>query len=74
MVYTTAGMSIARVSVVDGSGKEVFDEQIRLDEGVDMMCVIIRISCLYLSTHVAHAAITTPVGQASSPTNTPKPH
>jgi RNA exonuclease 1 len=37
MVYTTAGMSIARVSVVDGSGKEVFDELIRLDDGVDLM-------------------------------------
>lgn len=37
MIYTTAGMSIARVSVVDGSGKDVFDELIRLDDGVQVI-------------------------------------
>ncbi|CAA7259853.1 unnamed protein product [Cyclocybe aegerita] len=34
MIYTTGGMRVARVSVVDGSGKEVLDEIIRMDEGV----------------------------------------
>jgi RNA exonuclease 1 len=39
MVYTTGGMSIARVSVVDGSGKEIFDELVRLDDNVELMYV-----------------------------------
>jgi RNA exonuclease 1 len=37
MVYTTGGLRVARVSVVDGSGKEVFDELVRMDEGVNIM-------------------------------------
>lgn len=37
MVYTTAGMRVARVSVVDGTGKEVFDELVRMDDGVHVM-------------------------------------
>jgi RNA exonuclease 1 len=37
MIYTTAGMSVARVSVVDGAGKEVFDEFVRMSEGVEIM-------------------------------------
>src|ERR1700733_11529431 len=36
MIYTTGGMRVARVSVVDGSGFEVFDELIRMDEGVEV--------------------------------------
>jgi RNA exonuclease 1 len=36
-VYTTQGMSVARVSVCDGTGKVVFDELIRPDEGVEVM-------------------------------------
>jgi len=34
MIYTTQGMSCARVTVVDGRGDEVLDELVRLDEGV----------------------------------------
>lgn len=34
MVYTTGGFRVARVSLVDGKGKVVFDELIQMDEGV----------------------------------------
>jgi len=37
MIYTTGGMRVARVSIVDGSGKEVFDEFIRMDDDVHVM-------------------------------------
>ena len=39
MIYTTGGMRVARVSVVDGDGKEVFDKCVRMDEGVEVMLV-----------------------------------
>ena len=39
MIYTTGGMRVARVSVVDGSGTEVFDQLVRMDEGVEVMSV-----------------------------------
>ena len=39
MVYTTGGMRVARVSVVDGSGTEIFDELVRMDDGVEVMSV-----------------------------------
>lgn len=34
MIYTTGGMRVARVSVVDGTGTEVFDKLVRMDDGV----------------------------------------
>ncbi len=37
MVYTTGGVSVARVSDVDGSGNKVFDELVKMDEGVEVM-------------------------------------
>ena len=37
MVYATGGFCIARVSVVDASGKEVFDELIKMDDGVEVV-------------------------------------
>lgn len=37
MIYTTAGMSIARVSVIDGSGKCVYDKLMRMDPGVGVL-------------------------------------
>lgn len=37
MIYTTGGMRVARVSVIDSSGKEVLDELVRMDEGVEVM-------------------------------------
>jgi RNA exonuclease 1 len=39
MVYTTGGFRIARVSVVDASGECVFDEFIKMDDGVKVVCV-----------------------------------
>ncbi|KAI0661013.1 ribonuclease H-like protein [Cubamyces menziesii] len=37
MIYTTGGMRVARVSVVDSAGKEIFDEYVRMDEGVEVI-------------------------------------
>jgi RNA exonuclease 1 len=47
MVYTTGGMRVARVSVVDGSGVEVFDELVRMDDGVEVTSVflVMRLRC-----------------------------
>src|SRR5882757_8402262 len=39
MIYTTGGMRVTRVSVVDGDGKEVFDKCVKMDEGVHVMLV-----------------------------------
>ena len=39
MIYTTGGFRVARVSIVDGSGKEVFDQLVRMDDGVHVMLV-----------------------------------
>ncbi|KAJ7507912.1 Rexo1 protein [Mycena galericulata] len=37
MIYTTGGMRVARVSVVDGAGTEVYDELVRMDDGVEVI-------------------------------------
>lgn len=51
MVYTTGGFRVARVSVVDGDGKEIFDQLVKMDEGVDVMCVIyIQMILVFSST------------------------
>lgn len=39
MIYTTGGMRVARVSIVDGEGKDVFDKCVKMDEGVHIMLV-----------------------------------
>ena len=39
MVYTTGGFRVARVSVVDADGKEVFDQLVKMDEGVEVVFV-----------------------------------
>jgi RNA exonuclease 1 len=39
MIYTTGGSRVARVSVIDGSGKEVLDQLVRMDEGVQVMYI-----------------------------------
>lgn len=39
MIYTTGGVRVARVSVVDGSGKEIFDEHVKMDDGVEVVLV-----------------------------------
>ena len=40
MIYTTGGSRVARVSVVDGSGQEIFDEFVQMDDGVEVMSVV----------------------------------
>ncbi|KLO08284.1 hypothetical protein SCHPADRAFT_944602 [Schizopora paradoxa] len=37
MIYSTAGISCARVSVVDGCGGKVLDELVRMDDGVEVI-------------------------------------
>ncbi|KAJ2930242.1 hypothetical protein H1R20_g6921, partial [Candolleomyces eurysporus] len=37
MIYTTGGMRVARISIVDGAGEKVFDEFIRMDDGVHVI-------------------------------------
>jgi hypothetical protein len=37
MIYTTGGLKVARVSVINGLGKEVFDHLVRMDEGIQIM-------------------------------------
>ncbi|GJE84208.1 ribonuclease H-like protein [Phanerochaete sordida] len=37
MIYSTGGMRVARVSVVDSTGREIFDEFIKMDEGVEVI-------------------------------------
>ena len=39
MIYTTGGIRVARVSVIDGAGKEIFDELVRMDDGIQVMLV-----------------------------------
>ena len=41
MIYTTGGFRVARVSVVDGSGTEIFDQFVRMDDGVQVMYVFL---------------------------------
>ena len=49
MIYTTGGLRVARVSIVDGSGKEVFDQLVRMDDGVHIMSVLLffYLFCVY---------------------------
>lgn len=46
MVYTTGGMRCARVSVVDGARKEVFDELVKMDEDVEIVYVNVNGPCM----------------------------
>lgn len=50
MIYSTGGMRVARVSVVDGAGQEVFDELVRMDDGVEVMSVHIFLKSVCLNT------------------------
>ncbi|KAH9853502.1 Rexo1 protein [Lenzites betulinus] len=44
MIYTTGGMRVARVSVIDSAGKEIFDEYVQMDEGVEAIDLNTRFS------------------------------
>jgi RNA exonuclease 1 len=39
MIYTTGGLRVARVSVINGSGEEVLDQLVRMDDGVQVMYI-----------------------------------
>ncbi|KAH9951613.1 Rexo1 protein [Amylocystis lapponica] len=58
MIYTTGGMRVARVSVVDSTGKEVFDELVRMDDGVEVIDYNTRFSGI---TPEAHASALLPL-------------
>lgn len=51
MIYTTGGMRVARISVVDGTGTEIFDELIRMDDGVDVIDYNTRFSGITQEKH-----------------------
>lgn len=52
MIYTTGGLRVARVSVIDGCGKEVLDQLIRMDDGVQVMCIDHLNSCALVNLEV----------------------
>ncbi|KXN86438.1 RNA exonuclease 3 [Leucoagaricus sp. SymC.cos] len=51
MVYTTGGFRVARVSIIDGKGKEVFDQLVRMDEDVHVIDYITRFSGMNEESH-----------------------
>ncbi|KAH7914206.1 ribonuclease H-like protein [Hygrophoropsis aurantiaca] len=57
MIYTTGGMRVARVSVVDGSGATIFDELIRMDEGVEVIDYNTRFSGITQEEHDSKASL-----------------
>ncbi|KAI0068640.1 ribonuclease H-like protein [Artomyces pyxidatus] len=57
MVYTTGGFRVARVSVVDARGKEVFDEIIKMDEGVEIIDYVTRFSGLTAEIYASRAVL-----------------
>ena len=56
MIYTTGGLQLARVSLVDGEGKQVFDEFVRMPEGVKVIDYITRL-VFYLSLYFSLSLI-----------------
>jgi len=57
MIYTTGGFRIARVSVVDASGKEVFDELIKMDDGVEAVDLNTRFSGIHPEEYATRAVL-----------------
>ncbi|KIL68064.1 hypothetical protein M378DRAFT_100578 [Amanita muscaria Koide BX008] len=51
MIYTTGGLQVARVSLVDGSGSQVFDQLVRLNDGVDVIDYNTRFSGITEEEH-----------------------
>lgn len=69
MIYTTGGMRVARVSVVDGSGKEVYDQLVRMDPGVEIMYVVCPSASYYAdfnSDYITRFSGITPESHASA--------
>ncbi|KAH9977779.1 ribonuclease H-like domain-containing protein [Lactifluus volemus] len=57
MIYTTGGFRIARVSVVDVRGKEVFDEIIKMDDGVEAVDLNTRFSGIHPEEYATRAQL-----------------
>lgn len=57
MIYTTGGFRVARVSVVDASGKSVFDEFIKMDDGVKVVDLNTRFSGIHSEEFAARAVL-----------------
>ncbi|THH19866.1 hypothetical protein EW146_g1402 [Bondarzewia mesenterica] len=57
MIYTTGGFRVARVSVVDGNGKMVFDEIVKMDDGVEVVDFNTRFSGLTAEHYAEHARL-----------------
>ncbi|KAF8663427.1 hypothetical protein AX16_000997 [Volvariella volvacea WC 439] len=51
MICTTGGTRVARVSIVDGLSKRVFDELVRMDDGVEVVDYITRFSGITPEEH-----------------------
>ncbi|KAF5344070.1 hypothetical protein D9758_008862 [Tetrapyrgos nigripes] len=58
MIYTTGGMRVARVSLVDHLGKSVFDEFVRMDDGVEVLDFNTRFSGITASDYASKARLT----------------
>ncbi|KAI9467018.1 hypothetical protein BJY52DRAFT_1235906 [Lactarius psammicola] len=57
MVYTTGGFRIARVSVVNASGETVFDELIKMDDGVEVVDFNTRFSGIHPEEYATRAVL-----------------
>ncbi|KAH9062697.1 hypothetical protein EDB87DRAFT_1605401 [Lactarius vividus] len=57
MVYTTGGFRIARVSVVNASGETVFDELIKMDDGVEVVDLNTRFSGIHPDEYATRAVL-----------------
>jgi len=57
MVYTTGGFRIARVSIVDASGESVFDEFIKMEDGVKVVDLNTRFSGIHSEEYAARAVL-----------------
>ncbi|KAI9574727.1 ribonuclease H-like protein [Boletus coccyginus] len=60
MIYTTGGMRVARVSVIDGAGTEIFDELVRMDDGIEVIDYNTRFSGITKGEH-QKASLTLPL-------------
>ncbi|KAE9389632.1 hypothetical protein BT96DRAFT_967950 [Gymnopus androsaceus JB14] len=57
MIYTTGGLRIARVSVVDGFANPVFDELVRMDDGVQVLDFNTRFSGITAEMYAERAVL-----------------
>lgn len=57
MIYSTGGFRVARVSVVNASGKEVLDELIKMDDGVEVVDLNTRFSGIRAEEYATRAVL-----------------